>query len=939
MKISIFWVFTFIFINLNVNSQNSAIKGRLVDAITDVPLPQVKIAIQGSFTETLTEADGTFSIGLETIAIQEVILIISRTGYITKRLPVKITSEIKTLEKILLQPDEFQERSQQSTITLSESEILSEEGEFDNISGILQSTRDVYLSAAAFDFSQTFFRVRGLGSEYGKLLINGIEMNKLYDGRPQWSNWGGLNDVQRNQVLSNGIASGEYSFGGLGGTTNILMRASKYQKGTRVSVAGSNRSYTGRLMATYASGEKGNGWFYAFSIARRYAEEGYMDGTLYDSNSFFASIEKKIDDKHSLNFSGFYTPVTRGKSSPLTQEVLDLKGRKYNPYWGYQEGEIRNSRLREVEEPVLMINHFWKVSSNIDLNTNFAYQFGEVANSRIDYGGTTMANLDGQEAYLGGGANPDPSYYQKLPGYYLRYPGSENYEAAFRVQKDFKISGQLDWDQLYLANTSNSENGNNAIYALTDDVNQDKQLTANLILDWKIRDNFKINTGVRYTALKSYNFARITDLFGGNNFLDIDVFAEEVAENPLVLAKQSNLLNPNRLVEAGEKYKYDYDISSNLSEAFIQTRYNFKRLEWSLTGKLGTVQYQRKGNYQNGIFSETSLGNSDKVIFLDFGLKSGFIYKFSGRQNIEFNLGYFSKPPGFRNVFVNPRQNNEVVDNSREEIIQTTDLSYRYRSSKFNVRLTGYLTRINNATEISYYFTNGLGGLGAENTAAFVQEVLTEIDKRLLGLEFGSEYQVTTTLKVKAVASLGQFIFANNPSLYLSSASFSKDFGKSNLKDYYLAGGPQRAALVGFEYRDPAYWWFGATVNYFSHGFIDINPLTRTSNFQTDYDGFPLLDYDNQIAQDLLKQEQFQSYFLVNMVGGKSWRIKDKYLGFFMSINNLLDKEYKSGGFEQARNSNYRILKEDMDREIPVFGNKYWLGYGTSFFANLSFRF
>ena len=922
-----------------MNSQKSAINGRLVDAITDVPLPQVKIAIQGSFIETLTEADGSFSIGVETIELQEVILTISRAGYITKRLPVKITSDIKTLEKILLQPDEFQERSQQSTITLSESEILSEEGEFDNISGILQSTRDVYLSAAAFDFSQTFFRVRGLGSEYGKLLINGVEMNKLYDGRPQWSNWGGLNDVQRNQVLSNGIAPGEYSFGGLGGTTNILMRASKYQKGSRVSVAGSNRSYTGRLMATYASGEHGNGWFYAFSIARRYAEEGYMDGTLYDSNSFFASIEKKINDKHSLNFSGFYTPVTRGKSSPLTQEVLDLKGRKYNPYWGFQEGEIRNSRLREVEEPVLMINHFWKVSSNLDLNANIAYQFGEVANSRIDYGGTTMADLDGQEAYLGGGANPDPSYYQKLPGYYLRYPGSENYEAAFRVQNELKANGQLDWGQLYLANRTNSESGNNAIYALADDVNQDEQFTANILLDWRLKENFKINGGVRYNTLKSKNFARITDLFGGESFLDIDVFAEEVAETPLVLAKQSNLLDPNRLVEEGGKYKYDYDINSSLTEAFIQSQYYFKKLEWSLSGKIGTVHHQRVGNYQNGIFSENSLGESEMVNFLDFGLKSGFIYKFSGRQNVEFNLGYFNKPPGFRNIFVNPRQNNEVVDNSQEEAIQTTDLSYRFRSSKFNLRLTGYLSRINNATEISYYFTNGLGGLGSQNSAAFVQEVLTDIDKQLFGIEFGSEYQVTSTLKVKAVGSLGQFTYANNPSLYLSSASFSKDYGKSNLKDYYLAGGPQRAALIGFEYRDPAYWWFGTTVNYFSHGFIDINPLTRTSNFQTDYDGFPLLDYDDEIAKDLLEQEQFDSYFLVNMVGGKSWRIKDKYLGFFMSINNLLDKEYKSGGFEQARNSNYRTLKEDMDREIPVFGNKYWLGYGTSFFANLSFRF
>ena len=924
-----------------MNAQEPAITGRLVDAITDVPLPQVKIAIQGSFSETLTDADGAFSIGVETIESEEIILVVSRTGYITKRLPLKITSETKNIGTIALQPDEFYERSQQSTISLSESEILSEEGEFDNISGILQSTRDVYLNAAAFDFSQTFFRVRGLGSEYGKLLINGIEMNKLYDGRPQWSNWGGLNDVQRNQVFTNGIAPGEFSFGGLGGTTNILMRASKYQQGGRVSFAGSNRSYTGRVMATYASGEQGNGWFYAFSIGRRYAQEGYMDGTLYDSNSFFASVEKKINDRHSLNFSGIFTPVTRGKSAPLTQEVLDLKGKKYNPYWGFQEGEIRNSRLREIREPVLMINHFWQISEKIDLNTNIAYQFGEVSNSRIDYGGTTTADLNGQEAYLGGGANPDPSYYQKLPSYYLRFQGAENFEAAYRLQNDFINQGQLDWEQLYLANNSASQNGTNSIYALSEDVNQDDQFSANLIMDWRLQDNLKLNGGLRYSNLKSNNFARINDLFGGNSFLDIDVFAEEVADTPLILAKQSDLLNPNRLVESGDHYKYNYEINTGLSEAFFQVQYYLKRLEWSFTGKIGTLGYQRVGNYKNGIFSENSLGKSENVNFVDFGLKSGLIYKFSGRQNIEFNLGYFNKPPGFRNVFVNPRQNNEIVPDSEEEIIQTSDLSYRYRSSKFNLRLTGYFTRINNAAEISYYFTNGLGGMGSENSAAFVQEVLTDVDKQLLGLEFGSEYQVTPTIKVKAATSLGQFTYANNPSLYLSSASFtsSKDYGKTHLKDYFLSGGPQRAALLGFEYRDPEYWWFGSTLNFFSHGYIDVNPLTRTSNFQTDYDGFPLLDYDPEIARELLKQEQFDSYFLVNMVGGKSWRIKDKYLGFFVSINNLLDKEYKSGGFEQARNSNYRTLKEDMDRQMPVFGNKYWLGYGTSFFANLSLRF
>src|SRR5690606_2218140 len=161
-------------------------------------------------------------------------------------------------------------------------------------------------------------------SEHGKVYINGVEMNKIFNGRPQWSNWGGLNDVQRNQVVSMAMAPSEVGFGGLAGTTNIIMRASSYGKGGRVSYAMANRSYTGRMMATYNSGELQGGWAYSVSASRRFAAEGFIDGTAYDANSLFISVEKKINEVHSLNFTAFYTPNYRGKSSPNTQEVYDL---------------------------------------------------------------------------------------------------------------------------------------------------------------------------------------------------------------------------------------------------------------------------------------------------------------------------------------------------------------------------------------------------------------------------------------------------------------------------------------------------------------------------------------------------------------------------------------------------------------------------------------
>jgi hypothetical protein len=100
-------------------------------------------------------------------------------------------------------------------------------------------------------------------------------------------------------------------------------------------------------MGTHASGMNTNGWALLFLHGRRWAEEGYFEGTDYSANSLFASVEKKFNDKHSLNFTSIYAQNVEVKSSPNTNEVNDLKGIKYNSYWGY--GKMVEKRIHEIE--------------------------------------------------------------------------------------------------------------------------------------------------------------------------------------------------------------------------------------------------------------------------------------------------------------------------------------------------------------------------------------------------------------------------------------------------------------------------------------------------------------------------------------------------------------------------------------------------------------
>ena len=144
--------------------------------------------------------------------------------------------------------------------------------------------------------------------------------------------------------------------------------------------------------------------------------------------------------------------------------------------------------------------------------------------------------------------------------------------------------------------------------------------------------------------------------------------------------------------------------------------------------------------------------------------------------------------------------------------------------------------------------------------------------------------------------------------------------------------------LVGFEYREN-YWWFGFTTNFFNHTYVDASPINRTQNFLLDSDGLPFNDYDPELARELLQQEEFGEYMVSNIVLGKSWRINRNFFGFFLSVNNLFDEAFKTGGFEQSRNANFRELRQEFSSPKRQFGPKYWYGRGSNYFLNLYVRF
>lgn len=904
----------FYVINLSAQSDIS-VKGTIVASISETPLNGVSILLKNSNLIVKTNNEGVFNI--DNLELGSYLLQLVFEGYQTQHIPLSVFEHKEyDLGIIYLEPT-IQEITDTSIILLTDDD-LSDDGNSSSgyVSGVFQTSKDAYLKAAAYNFSQAWFKVRGYDSSQGTILINGVEMNKLYDGRPQWSNWGGLNDAFRNQQFTNGIAPATYTFGGVLGTTNFSVRASDYQKGGKASFASTNKSYTGRFMATYASGLTSNNWAFVGSGSYRFAQHGYFEGTTYNAWSGFFAAEKKLNRLHSFNFTAFAASNKRGKSSANTQEVYDLKGYQYNSYWGNQEGDKRNSRMKEIFEPVVMLSHYF-TSKKTSIISTIAYQFGHVGNSRLGYYNAP---------------NPDPMYWKYLPSNYLRFEDNLDFSNAYLAEQEFKNNGQINWSNLYQVNTDKG----NALYYMYEDRVDDKQLSFNSILNTNLNNHYSLNAGISYQNLVSENYGNMLDLLSGNGFVDLDQYALDDAQ-------QNDLNNPNRVIAVGDKFQYHYNINALILGSFAQVQYAGKKIDYFAGFNVENTSYQREGFYKNGTYPNNSEGKSEQVSFFSGSFKGGLTYKFTGRHLAIINAGYLSNAPSIRNSFSNSRVNNNITPDLSSENILTTDVSYFYRSPKFQGRITGFYTKFSDAIETAFLFAEGLQG----DEADFVNEIVTGIEKLHMGLELSAIFQATSTVSFIAAGSFGQFTYNNNPNLYLESENFIEangDFGTSYLKNYRVAGTPQQAYSLGFEYRDPKYWWFQINANLLTHNYLDVSPLLRTNNFYLDADGIPFVDSDTgvQVTQqqvdDLLTQEKFDDAFLVNMVGGKSWLKHQKYFGFFIGINNVFGELFKTGGYEQPRNANYPELKQDKQLTTPIFGPKYWYGNGASYYVNVYVR-
>ncbi|WP_437920400.1 TonB-dependent receptor [Sphingobacterium sp. LRF_L2] len=890
-----------------VLAQTVAVNGTVRIQGTRDPYAQAKVYFERSHITVFTDERGNFSTaeitsGEETVSI-------SGENIQLKRLAIFVpASGVLALGEIAVQPNIDIENPQ--PLMMAADDMLDDDNESagQNISAKVILSNDVYLNKVAFQLSPFRFRVRGYQNIYEQKYINGVHFNDQLRGVFNFASIGAINDLTRNGDDDNYMTASTFAFGSIGGTENINMRASTYAKGFKATGTYTNRNYYSRGMLSYSTGLQDNGWAFTALIGGRYADKGNVEGTFYENFSYAFSVEKQFKQgQHSLSFVTFGSPVRRGQQSASFQEVYDLLDNNlYNPNWGYQNGEVRNSRVVTAYDPTAILSHIWKIDANTRLTTGVSLHYGKYANTALNW-------YDGPD--------PRPDYYRYLPSYQTEQTTKDYYTNLWTSNKTSFT--QINWDNMYLANKLEEKlNDGAAIYMLEKRHSDLLESGFNSTLNKTINEHAKLTAGIAAKGTQSQQYKTVDDLLGASYVLDIDKFSErDFAGNNQV--SQNDLLNPNAKAYKGDIFGYRFNINIRSANAWIQNEYSYDKVDFYYGTQLSYTQFDRVGYMKNGRNPNNSYGKGQSHEFLDYGVKGGLTYKINGRHMFTGNINYMTKAPLVNDAYISPRINDRTTDDLESSKIFSTDLSYIFSMPRLNGRLSVFQTNFNDLIDrFSYYH---------DSQRTFVNHALRDISQVNRGVELGLSYKIDNNWTLDLAATKAEYYYKNNPMGILNSENgqINNEMETVYLKNSYVGGMPQTVGTFGVRYFYD-YWFLGANINYSGDYYIDQAPLRRLASNYITVNPADIELFD--AYKSLTTQEKYDNYYTVDLSIGKIIYLKNRNsINVNIAVNNLLnDTNIRTGGYEQGR----------LDLSYPnKFLSKYYYMQGTNCFINVNYKF
>lgn len=807
-------------------------------------------------------------------------------------------------------------------VTLDENDAA--DGSSQNISSQLTAGRDPYLNAATFKFNAVRFRIRGYDADMFGTYMNGMPMENLDNGFTPFGLWGGLNDVLRNRDYAHGMRLTPYAFGDLGGLNYLDTRASYQRAQTSINYALSNRNYVHRMMVTHSTGLNKKGWAFSFSGSRRWAEEGFADGTFYNGWSFYAGVDKRFNDRHLLSLVAFGTPTESGRQGSSVREMRDIAGDNfYNPFWGYQNGKKRNSSIARTFQPFAILTHDWKISDKMSLLTAATFGTGKRSTTGLDW-----YNV----------ADPRPDYYRYLPSYQLD-PNLR--DQVFNELRNDINKRQINWDQLYNTNygafdviqnvngiAGNTVAGRRSRYILEERVINTTRYGANTTLNASLRENVSLTAGASFQSQTNNYYKKMEDLLGGDFYVNVNQFAERQFPTSQDAA-QNDLNTPNRIIRKGDKFGFDYDINIRRASAFVQTNVKFRKIDFFVGVEHVYTRFWRVGHYRTGIFPQNSFGKSTTNDFYNYSAKAGITYKINGRNYVYLNGVYMTRAPFFENAYIAPRTRDFLQEDLKSERITSVEGGYVMNAPRVKLRANAYYTIIRNQLNVLTFYH--------DEYRNFVNYAISNIGRVHTGAELGAEAKIYKGLSINAAAAWGRFLYNSRQRATVTVDNSAEVLERNTIiySENFRVPTPQESYTIGLDYRSPKFWFVNVNLNFFDHMYQDFNPIRRTEAAVSG------VDPSTKLWSDIVDQRKLPSQYTLDAFAGYSWLMnrrfksmkKRTFLLFNVGVNNILDnRNIVTGGFEQLR---FDFSQKNTER----FQDRQFFAYGINFFASIGLRF
>jgi len=819
--------------------------------------------------------------------------------------------------------------SQQPTKPLDENAFTFTEaqlGEDDNMTQnvtILNSATNTYASEVGYLFSPVRFRYRAFNQKYNEIYINGAPVNDVERGQFSFSSVGGLNQMTRNVDFSLPFESNNYAMTGMAGSNNYNFRSGNMAAGHRISLAGANRNYTMRGMYTYNSGFNAKGWAFSGNLTYRWANRGYVEGTFYNALSYFIGVQKLFGN-HSLSFSTWGNPTERSTQGAATDESFWIANDyQYNPYWGYQDGKKRNSRVVTDFAPTALLTWDWNINNNTKLTTTLLGKYSMYKSTKLNYN-----NAD----------NPQPDYYKVLPSNFYDVWGNisrfktaqalADWRTAYEWLSSSKAHRQIDWNRLYEANRGASQQGADAMYYVQARHNNNIYLTLASALTKNLTEKSIWNLGFAVAGNKGFHYQTMEDMLGAKSFHNVNNYAIGTFTKSSD-AVQYDLNRPNALVGEGDKFGYDYHINVLRGNVWSNYAETFGILHYSIAAKVGYDAMNRDGKMRNGLFANNSYGKSKTAEFLSGGAKFASSVDMGHGSVLSLGVGYETKAPNANVAFQAPEMNNDFVQDLKSERIFSSELGYQFSTSWLHANLSGYYSRVDNATEWTCFYFDDIN--------SFSYNALNKLKKAYYGVELGMKFKLTSYLDLKALGTISEAKNLSNAHVrYLNSTQGNYQDDEAIVKGMRESGTPLTAANIGLSFHQQG-WFIDLNGNYYDRIYLGYSPYYR---YASSLKAIGAIDSNGNYI--VSPQDKGKGGFMLDASIGKTIRLKKGSLSINLMITNLLNNQkIVTGGYEQSR-SDYSVKTDGTtsDRTYRFSKNpKKYHVYGTNGMLQASYRF